>query len=142
MTEKKIKIGILLGGRSSEHEVSLMSARSIIPMPIRRNSSDPIGIPRCREGVGENVIDRMLAAELTRPDAGRLLPEPAKARFSATNLRERKTARVSESLDLSSRATGTFGEDGTLQGFLSHQHRYVARGAASSSAWIKALFKT
>ena len=30
MTEKKLHVAVLFGGRSGEHEVSLMSARSVL----------------------------------------------------------------------------------------------------------------
>ena len=60
---KKIRVGVLFGGRSGEHEVSLMSARSVL------NALDPnkyevtqIGITH--EGawmVGDNLLEKMLS---------------------------------------------------------------------------------
>ncbi len=47
MTVKKLRVGVLFGGRSSEHEVSLLSAASVM-QAIDRNKYEvvPIGITK------------------------------------------------------------------------------------------------
>ncbi len=103
MTEKKIKIGILLGGRSSEHEVSLMSARSIIQMlDPQKYQVTQIGItPAGQWLVGENVIDRMLAREYDALTPAALLPEPGESALYRQQITDKgKLLEVSESLDV------------------------------------------
>ena len=65
MVNRKINLGILFGGRSGEHDVSLMSARAVL------NAIDPakyavtqIGITRQGDWFsGENVLESLLAGE-------------------------------------------------------------------------------
>src|ERR1700739_2367412 len=62
---KKIRIGVLFGGRSSEHEISLRSALTVMSsMDTARYEVVPIGIGRD----GRWYL---------RADAIRMLPEPA-----------------------------------------------------------------
>ena len=60
MTENKLRVAVLLGGRSGEHEVSLMSARSVLSVldPAKYEVTQ-IGITR--EGAwvtGHDVLDK------------------------------------------------------------------------------------
>jgi D-alanine-D-alanine ligase len=55
--DKKLKLGVIYGGRSGEHEVSLMSARSVLSV-IDREKFDVIEIGITRQGqwlVGEDL---------------------------------------------------------------------------------------
>ena len=60
MTDKKLHIAIIFGGRSGEHEVSLMSARSVLSvLDVNKYEVTQIGITR--EGAwltGENVLEK------------------------------------------------------------------------------------
>ncbi|NMC79230.1 MAG: D-alanine--D-alanine ligase [Chloroflexi bacterium] len=147
MTEKKIKIGILLGGRSSEHEVSLMSARSIIQMlDPQKYQVTQIGItPAGQWMVGENVIDRMLAREYDALTPAALLPEPGESALYRQQITTQgKLLEVFEPLDVIFPVLhGTFGEDGTLQGLFEIVNiAYVGAGVLASSVGMdKALFK-
>ena len=47
MSESKIKVGVLFGGRSAEHEISLISARNVIAgLDREKYAVVPIGIDR------------------------------------------------------------------------------------------------
>jgi D-alanine-D-alanine ligase len=54
--KKKLRIGILFGGRSGEHEVSLLSAASILKA-IDRKKYDvvPIGITKSGHRLGPSI---------------------------------------------------------------------------------------
>ena len=57
MVDKKIRLGLIFGGRSGEHEVSLMSAKSVLEV-IDRKKYDITLIGISRDGKwysGENV---------------------------------------------------------------------------------------
>jgi D-alanine-D-alanine ligase len=65
---KKIRVGILFGGRSGEHEVSLLSAASVLKA-INRNKYDviPIGIDKHGRWVTASHAERLLAGEPSAP---------------------------------------------------------------------------
>jgi D-alanine-D-alanine ligase len=65
--KEKLRVGVLFGGRSGEHEVSLMSARSILSV-LDNEKYDVKTIGITHEGVwlsGENVIDAFSNGNLT-----------------------------------------------------------------------------
>ncbi len=60
-TGRKLRVGVIFGGRSGEHEISLMSARSVLSVldPLRY---EVIQIGITQEGswlTGENVLEAM-----------------------------------------------------------------------------------
>mgnify|MGYP006298137921 CR=1 FL=1 len=65
---ERLKVGVLFGGRSGEHEVSLVSAIAVL------NSIDPqkyqvieIGITRQGDWlVGQNVLDALRSGQLEK----------------------------------------------------------------------------
>ena len=150
---KKLRVGILFGGRSGEHEVSLLSAASILKA-IDRDRFDvtPIGITK--EGrwlaagdargllqAGTSAAPRHFRAgdPETTPGA-RLLqegiptllaPEPDSAVAMS-----RKKHPGGESLDVVFPVLhGTFGEDGTIQGLFELAGiAYVGSGVLGSAA--------
>jgi D-alanine-D-alanine ligase len=70
MTKRKIRLALLYGGRSAEHQVSVVSARSVIEaLDPERFEVVPIGITRD----GSWVLPDVPPAELVAPDGG--LPE-------------------------------------------------------------------
>jgi D-alanine-D-alanine ligase len=145
---EKMKIGILYGGRSGEHEVSLQSARSVMAA-LDRSRYDVVEIGITLQGewlVGEGV---MQALE-TRSGGGRraaLIAEPGPCRvWEIQNGKDREEMRLKlfREVDVIFPVLhGTFGEDGTLQGLLEMAEvPYVGAGVlASSVAMDKALFK-
>src|SRR5579871_3488330 len=105
---KKIRVGVLFGGKSGEHEVSLRSATSVIAA-LNRDKYDvvPIGITKEGHWLGSGESVKML------PDAGlqsqslQTLPQLS---FDPT---------ANQPVDVVFPVLhGTFGEDGTVQGML------------------------
>jgi len=123
---KKIRLGVIFGGRSGEHEVSLRSAESILKS-IDRSKYDVVPIGITAEG-------RWLASK----SAMTLLP--AKEAIQ-------KTLTAGEAITLPAEPAaqgmvdvifpvlhGTFGEDGTIQGLLELANLpYVGAGVLGSA---------
>ena len=110
-----LRVAVLGGGRSSEHEVSLASAGSIVD-GLRQGGHDPLYVEIGRDGVWRQE-GRALALE---PGAGLL---GAQVVFPALH--------------------GPFGEDGTLQGLLEVLDvPYVGAGVLTSALCMdKVMFK-
>ena len=135
MARKKLRVGVLFGGRSGEHEVSLLSAASILKA-IDRKKYDviPIGITRQGRWLGD--ADAQALLDGTHPQAlknqGLALEADA---TSAAALIEQSTS-LPRSLDVIFPVLhGTFGEDGTIQGLLELADlAYVGSGVLGSAA--------
>jgi D-alanine-D-alanine ligase len=155
---KKLRVGILFGGRSGEHEVSLLSAASVLNA-IDRKKFDvvPIGITKeghwlaaadahgLLEGDTGAVASRLRAGDPEATPGARLLekgmpmllaPEPG------------PQVPADRSIDVVFPVLhGTFGEDGTIQGLFELAGiAYVGSGVLGSSAGMdkdvmKRLFK-
>jgi D-alanine-D-alanine ligase len=69
MAKKKLRVGILFGGRSGEHEVSLLSAASILKaIDRKRYDVVPIGIDKQGRWLTGSEADRLLAGNpLAKP---------------------------------------------------------------------------
>jgi len=145
---RKLQVGIIFGGRSGEHEVSLMSARSVLGvLDPHRYEVTQIGISR--EGAwltGEHVLEAMENGELEPLQVAALLPDPAWAGIHVIRNSEYGTM-----LDLLSNLDlvfpvlhGTYGEDGTLQGLLEMADMaYVGAGVLGSSVGMdKGVFQS
>jgi D-alanine-D-alanine ligase len=157
---RKLRVGVLFGGRSGEHEVSLLSAASILKAIDRRKFDVvPIGITKdghwLAAGEATNLLEgdsavarRLRAGDPETTPGAKLLhqgiptlfpPEPA--RGSTTALVERRPDGISSRLDGKSLDVvfpvlhGTFGEDGTIQGLFELAGiAYVGSGVLGSSA--------
>jgi len=120
-TEKKrLRIGILFGGRSGEHEVSLISAASVISaLDPDRYEAVPIGISKDGRWLAGSAAHKMLPpalGEVLRTgDSVMLSADPnVAALVPASNSR-------ADALHLDvifPVLHGTFGEDGAVQGLL------------------------
>src|SRR5512138_1743060 len=102
-----LRIAVLFGGRSGEHEVSLMSARSVLAVldPARYEVTQ-IGITH--EGAwltGEDVLGKFESGKLDDLQHFLLSPDLSDVK--------RQTLNVDVFFPV---LHGTFGEDGTLQG--------------------------
>jgi D-alanine-D-alanine ligase len=110
----KKRIGILFGGKSGEHEVSVQSAESI------RGALDKTHYDVTAIGIDKQGVWRLLDGERPLTDVGdgpAILPVAAPE--GATVLREAGSGRDLGEIDLFFPiAHGTFGEDGSLQGLL------------------------
>jgi len=161
---KKIRVGILFGGRSGEHEISLLSAASVFNA-IDKDKYEvvPIGITKEGRWVTAADAERLLkgkfedhkhlragdpeatpgAAVLAKGEAVVMPPEPQKhgsltpfeTDASSHALTRRATDRAIDVDVIFPVLHGTFGEDGTIQGLLELADLpYVGAGVLGSAA--------
>ncbi len=159
----KLRVGILFGGRSGEHEVSLLSAASVL-QAIDKDKYDvvPIGITKDGRWLtaddAENLLQGKLvlearhlragdpeltqpAAVLARGEAVVVPPEPVHRRaglvpFQTDAPLTRRASDRAINVDVIFPVLhGTFGEDGTIQGlFELADIAYVGAGVLGSAA--------
>jgi D-alanine-D-alanine ligase len=130
MARKKLRIGVLFGGRSGEHEVSLLSAASILKAIDRKKFEvAPIGIAKSGQWLGAEAAQALLAGDYAAQ------PLQLEASADGAELIPR-SATLSEAIDLIFPVLhGTFGEDGTIQGLLELADLpYVGSGVLGSAA--------
>ena len=141
---KKLRIGIIFGGRSGEHEVSIRSAASVIEA-INRRKYDVVPIAISREGKWLSPADAfqllpgsaqsLLPAKLASGsrDAVAILGDPSRAGLLSLN--RKAGASDLQKLDVVFPVLhGPFGEDGTIQGLLEMADvPYVGCGVLASS---------
>jgi D-alanine-D-alanine ligase len=163
MARSKIRVGILFGGRSGEHEVSLLSAASVLnAIDKTKYEVVPIGITKDGRWLTAEHAEHLLKGDSTRatqtqlragdpeatPGAAVLAtgasvvvpPEPARreaglAPFQTdANLRRASDRAINVDV-IFPVLHGTFGEDGTIQGLLELADiAYVGAGVLGSSA--------
>ena len=145
--ERKIKVGILFGGRSGEHEVSLRSAASVMAALDRdKYEVVPIGITKN----GRWLTGDVMAALTSGSDASHpatLLPDPqstALLQLSDDAAGSPTLSTVTELDVVFPVLHGTYGEDGTVQGLLELANiPYVGAGVVGSAVGMdKAIFKS
>jgi D-alanine-D-alanine ligase len=148
---KKIRVGIVFGGRSGEHEVSIRSARSVMAaLDTDRYEAVPIGITK--EGYwicsGDPLVQLLSEADQRLLS----LPEMSHTNQKSAHLNRKKQESTSliprdqllTPLDVIFPVLhGPYGEDGTMQGLLEMaQIPYVGCGVLASSVGMdKILFK-
>lgn len=143
MTEK-LRIGLIFGGRSGEHEVSLMSARSVLgALDPARYDILQIGITHTGEWlVGEDVLGAFERNDTHALQPATLLPVPGKTGLYAQD--QAGAYAFYGALDVViPMLHGTFGEDGTLQGLLEMaEMAYVGAGVLGSAVGMdKGVFR-
>ena len=140
--KKKIRVGIVFGGRSGEHEVSLASAASVMAkLDGEKYEAVPIGITK--EGswlLGTEPKQLIAAQQDVHEDAGL---ESSKAVTLTGDPRLRRLIPVQSGEKLGSEGAvdvifpvlhGTYGEDGALQGLLEMANvPYVGCGVLGSA---------
>jgi D-alanine-D-alanine ligase len=143
--QRRICVGILFGGRSGEHEVSLASARSILAN-IDREQYDvvPIGITKEGEWIVGGDPLHMLSVGLANGGCpATLLADPSRRGLwnlqvsAESELEERAitAVRLAELDVVFPVLHGTYGEDGTVQGLLELAGvPYVGCGVMASAA--------
>jgi D-alanine-D-alanine ligase len=140
---EKLRIGILFGGRSGEHEVSLLSAASILKaIDQTKYEVIPIGITKQGQWLTSTDAQYLLAGD-TKPapiQKKRTTTKSAALRASTGSaLRHEALAQqngsLAQSLDVIFPVLhGTFGEDGTIQGlFELADIAYVGSGVLGSA---------
>lgn len=143
----KIRVGVIFGGRSGEHEVSLMSARSVLAtLDPQKYTIVQIGVNRNGTWlVGENVLEDMEKGSQKRLTPATLLADPTwQGLYSFKTIQQGDIINHFSDLDVVFPLIhGTFGEDGTLQGLLEMANvAYVGAGVLASSLGMdKGVFK-
>ncbi|SPF36892.1 D-alanine--D-alanine ligase [Candidatus Sulfotelmatobacter kueseliae] len=160
---KKLRVGILFGGRSGEHEVSLLSAASVLnAIDKEKYEVVPIGITKDGRWLTSEHAENLLTGKLvleprhlragdpeTTPAAAVLAqgesvvvpPEPAHHenglmpfQTDAAHLRRASDRAINVDV-IFPVLHGTFGEDGTIQGLLELADiAYVGAGVLGSAA--------
>ncbi|MFO7943486.1 MAG: D-alanine--D-alanine ligase family protein [Anaerolineales bacterium] len=144
---EKLRVGVLFGGRSGEHAISLLSARSVLQaLDAEKYQIVQIGITK--EGnwlTGADVIDLLTEGDSQSLSEAVLLPMPGRSRLYT--LQERDGEEILNALSgldvIIPVLHGTYGEDGTMQGlFELADLAYVGAGVLASSVGMdKGVFK-
>jgi D-alanine-D-alanine ligase len=129
----KTRVAVLMGGRSSEHEVSIASARSVL------ESLDPARYETVRVEIGRDG-----RWELGPGMGGELPSSGSVPGFSLARAGGGQPATLAEVDVVFPVLHGPFGEDGTVQGLLELANvPYVGAGVAASALCMdKDLFKS
>lgn len=140
---QKLRVMVMMGGRSGEHEVSLNSARSVLAV-LDPEKYEVIQVGITHAGVwlsGENVLEALSSGQTGGLTRVTLLPYPGSRTLYA--IREAGLEALAEIDVVFPILHGTFGEDGTLQGLLELADLpYVGAGVLASAVGMdKALFK-
>lgn len=140
---EKLKLGIIYGGRSGEHAVSLMSARSVLSV-IDRTKFDVVEIGITRKGqwlVGEKLWEGLQSENYADLRPAIFIPSPQSP--GIFTLKNGQLSLFSKLDVVFPVMHGTFSEDGTLQGLLELADiAYVGAGVLGSAVCMdKGLFK-
>lgn len=145
--KRQLRVGVIFGGRSGEHEVSLASARSVLAaLDQHKYQITSIGItPEGSWLTGENVLEAFSRRDYGSLDACTLLPDPTRPGLLRIHSDEGGEA-FQKYLELDVILPvlhGTFGEDGTIQGLFELANlAYVGAGVVGSAVGMdKAIFK-
>ncbi|MEI6289556.1 MAG: D-alanine--D-alanine ligase family protein [Chloroflexota bacterium] len=141
----KLRIAVLFGGRSGEHEVSLMSARSVLSV-LDQEKYDVIEIGITHEGAwltGKNVLSAFEQGNTEGLVPAGIFPDPSKPGLYVFG----PESQVREVIPVDVYFPvihGTYGEDGSIQGlFEMAGAAYVGAGITGSSVGMdKGVFKS
>ncbi len=130
---KKLRVGVMFGGKSGEHEVSLRSGASILKA-IDRTKYDvvPVGIAKTGQWLGGAQATALLSGDATLQLASK---KKKSTKTADTGLSLQASASTTDGLDVIFPVLhGTFGEDGTIQGMLELADvAYVGAGVLGSA---------
>ncbi|MCF6277528.1 MAG: hypothetical protein L3J16_02105 [Anaerolineales bacterium] len=140
---KKLKIALLFGGRSGEHEVSLMSAKSVLNA-LDRDKYDVVQIGITHDGAwlsGENALEALMNDATAALESVVLPPDPLQKGIYA--IRDAQYTLLTDFDVIFPVMHGTYGEDGTMQGLLEMADvAYVGAGVTGAAVGMdKGVFK-
>jgi D-alanine-D-alanine ligase len=151
---KKLRIGVIFGGRSGEHEVSIRSARSVIEaLDTSKYDVVPIAITKTGNWLAPAVSAKLLPKGTQQRLSARVLGQSRGDVAVIGDPSRRGLARLessakAEAVDVVFPVLhGTFGEDGTIQGLLEMAALpFVGCGTLASACGMdkitmKALFR-
>ncbi len=134
---KKLKVGVIFGGRSGEHEVSLRSAESVInALDQSKYEVIPIAITKQGKWLASSKATNLLPSAVieTADQHVAIFGDPTKrglARFTEENATGERD-RIDVVIPV---LHGTYGEDGAIQGLLEMADvPYVGCGVLASAA--------
>jgi D-alanine-D-alanine ligase len=133
VSSKRLRVGVLFGGRSGEHEVSLASAASVIrALDPEKYEAVPIGISKEGRWMVGRGAQELLADVLKSGDRVILPSDPTAATLvPLVPVAGRPSIMVDVIFPV---LHGTFGEDGTVQGLLELAGLpYVGAGVLASA---------
>jgi D-alanine-D-alanine ligase len=133
---KRLRVGVIFGGRSGEHEVSLASATSVIrALDPEKYEVVPIGITKDGRWLVGTGANKLLSDVLKTGERVSLPPDPTAAALVPLSS---GGGRPSVSVDVVFPVLhGTFGEDGTVQGLLELAGLpYVGAGVLASAVGL------
>ena len=143
VNKKKLRIALIFGGRSGEHEVSLMSARSVLSV------LDPAKYEVTQVGItlegqwltGEDVLGKFEKGKFDSLDPAVISPDPSHGGVFV--LRDKQMEKASDIDVFFPLMHGTFGEDGTIQGLFEMANvAYIGAGVVGSAVGMdKGIFK-
>lgn len=130
--KKKIKIGVIFGGRSGEHEVSLVSGESVLKN-LDRSKFQPVPIGITKEGKWLATGDPLKAIKTGKSRGITQEVEPVVNPTRKGFLRKRNGSIISVDVVFPV-LHGTYGEDGAIQGLFEMANiPYVGAGVLGSS---------
>jgi D-alanine-D-alanine ligase len=144
---KKIRVGIIFGGRSGEHEVSLASAQSVMnAIDKEKYEVVPIGITKAGQWIASgDPMKALKAGDAQASHPAALLGDPSHRGLMRLQDTEQaiEATRLTELDVVFPVLHGPYGEDGTVQGLLELAGiPYVGAGVIGSALGLdKAVFK-
>ena len=142
----RLKVAVIFGGRSGEHEVSLMSARSVLSV-LDPDKYEIIQVGITQDGAwvtGPDVLTSLEQHSSVDLIPAAILPDAAIPGLYAILPGADGAYKFLTAIDVAFPVLhGTFGEDGTIQGLFEMAGlAYVGAGVLASSVGMdKALFK-
>ena len=138
MESKKLIVGVIFGGRSAEHEISILSAKNVVKaLDTAGFLTALIGIDK--DGKWYHILNRDFLNSVNDVDSAKLPDEKEQilplAHPDKTQFIEMSSGKPFDKLDVIFPILhGTFGEDGTIQGLFSLMDTpFVGSGVLGSS---------
>ena len=139
---RRLRVGIIFGGRSGEHEVSLVSATSVMSaLDSEKYEVVPIGITPDGRWISSSQALGMLKekAPLDQEQEKFLVPEPHRRALVSVEGNGGGSMPLDVVFPL---VHGTYGEDGTLQGLLELANiPYVGAGVLASAVGMDKIIQ-
>lgn len=142
MKTKKLRVGVIFGGRSAEHEVSLVSAASVMAnLDKRKYEVVPIGITKDGRWIAGQASHKLLTQGAPIPAHLRAVLPPEPQTKALVPFKSPKTALKSLNCIIPV-LHGTYGEDGTVQGLLELTGiPYVGSGVLGSAVGMDKILQ-
>jgi len=141
INKKRIKIGVIFGGRSGEHEVSIVSAQGVMKA-LNKSKYEVIPIGVTKEGkwiAGPKAVEFLKEGIKKLPFKSILSPDPTERQL--VSVKEKNLVPAGAIAPVATKVDvifpvmhGTYGEDGKLQGLLEMANiAYVGAGVLGSA---------